>query len=622
MKKLTAILFSLAMLTGNLTVAAEDAPTPAKLDDAVIEQLINDWHDKDEDGIISTDEFNSIQYLTLDLTDITDLSFLFDIPHLQALHLSNGNFTNLDMLTKLPNINSLSLHNMELDDISFLMNMSLDHCMLENVESKEPFDTFQLLRLHNYTFEQGYEETISIYPYGLYDDELFEITIDDHSIVFEDDEFGTKASYQDIYTLAEGETTFHVFLDGKEIYEGKITVTPKNITHEPITADVISWADSWCPEHKKNIVDTLIGDKLYRINNTEITLLKEGISKRLNPYLFGFDEKSTWHQCLIELYTDGTLFADGEQVLPDEHFINIRKNLALTDNHKLYALYRENNVNIWALVTDDCAELLSTEEIPLYRATDGRIFTYTPSSNHSVSVCKTSISEIKEVFYSYILDDNGNIWEYYKGNLHHVASDASDIGIFATKEDGNRSCYLSTDGKAFLLDGSGQVTVTETPDCDLKNAADGVFFFEDWYESGEKSEADCGGRWWLTDDGILSISYCDQRFAIDNSANVINEGYDKKENKHYVFFLRKDASIWRYCIETEKAEQVLEGEAAPTTGDLNNDGTVSVADAVMLQKWLTGQKTDNFYLQAADQNQDNLITAADLTLLKRSLIKK
>ena len=111
MKKLTAILFSLAMLTGNLTVAAEDAPTPAKLDDAVIEQLINDWHDKDEDGIISTDEFNSIQYLTLDLTDITDLSFLFDIPHLQALHLSNGSFTNLDMLTKLPNINSLSHYN-------------------------------------------------------------------------------------------------------------------------------------------------------------------------------------------------------------------------------------------------------------------------------------------------------------------------------------------------------------------------------------------------------------------------------------------------------------------------------------------------------------------------------
>lgn len=54
-------------------------------------------------------------------------------------------------------------------------------------------------------------------------------------------------------------------------------------------------------------------------------------------------------------------------------------------------------------------------------------------------------------------------------------------------------------------------------------------------------------------------------------------------------------------------------------GDVNADGKCSVADAVMLQKWLlcSGKLTD---WHSADLNSDGKINAVDLTLLKRMLM--
>ena len=56
----------------------------------------------------------------------------------------------------------------------------------------------------------------------------------------------------------------------------------------------------------------------------------------------------------------------------------------------------------------------------------------------------------------------------------------------------------------------------------------------------------------------------------------------------------------------------------PLKGDLNGDGTVSIADAVMLQKHLTGEAalTDG----KGDLSGDSIISAVDLTLLKRILL--
>lgn len=57
-------------------------------------------------------------------------------------------------------------------------------------------------------------------------------------------------------------------------------------------------------------------------------------------------------------------------------------------------------------------------------------------------------------------------------------------------------------------------------------------------------------------------------------------------------------------------------------GDVNADGTFSIADAVLLKKWLLGSPDASLVnWKAADFHKDNLINAIDFTLMKRNLIE-
>ena len=76
---------------------------------------------------------------------------------------------------------------------------------------------------------------------------------------------------------------------------------------------------------------------------------------------------------------------------------------------------------------------------------------------------------------------------------------------------------------------------------------------------------------------------------------------------------------------TESAETTTTEPAAPekTKGDVNLDGNVAVADAVLLCKALTAQTTLNAQqAEQADMDENKRIDAKDLTLLKRKLINE
>jgi len=63
-----------------------------------------------------------------------------------------------------------------------------------------------------------------------------------------------------------------------------------------------------------------------------------------------------------------------------------------------------------------------------------------------------------------------------------------------------------------------------------------------------------------------------------------------------------------------------ENEATDLKGDANNDGNVTIADAVMLQKWLhSAGKLTNW--KNADMNDDGKINIIDLALLKKKLLQ-
>lgn len=99
----------------------------------------------------------------------------------------------------------------------------------------------------------------------------------------------------------------------------------------------------------------------------------------------------------------------------------------------------------------------------------------------------------------------------------------------------------------------------------------------------------------------------------------------------------KDVAFNLYAKEVSKGETVTLGKngqssgcvnyvvlamtgSASIRGDVNADGTFSVADIVMMQKWLlnAGKITD---WQAGDLCEDGVINAFDLAVMKRELIK-
>ncbi len=57
-------------------------------------------------------------------------------------------------------------------------------------------------------------------------------------------------------------------------------------------------------------------------------------------------------------------------------------------------------------------------------------------------------------------------------------------------------------------------------------------------------------------------------------------------------------------------------------GDCNLDGAVTVADAVMLQKWLSCKDNQLSCWRNADICKDNKINIFDLSLLKRMLMEQ
>ena len=74
--------------------------------------------------------------------------------------------------------------------------------------------------------------------------------------------------------------------------------------------------------------------------------------------------------------------------------------------------------------------------------------------------------------------------------------------------------------------------------------------------------------------------------------------------------------------ETEtETESDTESEPLPIeTGDVNQDGTVSLLDIITLQKFLLGKPTGQQVMLNADMNHDSIVNIYDFILLKKQLL--
>lgn len=95
-------------------------------------------------------------------------------------------------------------------------------------------------------------------------------------------------------------------------------------------------------------------------------------------------------------------------------------------------------------------------------------------------------------------------------------------------------------------------------------------------------------------------------------ACLVETGYASKEN---------GANVQQWENTSNGCQRwLLHTEAKPVRGDVNRDGSLSVADLVLVQRWLT--RVPDMTLadwKAADLTGDGILTGADLVLLRQAL---
>ena len=183
---------------------------------------------------------------------------------------------------------------------------------------------------------------------------------------------------------------------------------------------------------------------------------------------------------------------------------------------------------------------------------------------------------------------------------------------------------IGMDGKAYQPSTGKEVTLIEASEDPEKvqhylDAAN----FSVWYDENGKmmSDPSVGHDYHLTRDNVLTIDCRGQKTGITDVAQFVDNEYSEYGKVLYAYFLRTDGSLWCYSSETNDFSEITFEVPEAIAGDVNLDGSVGVADAVLLQKYLLG-KTALTAAQAenAELCKDGSINGFDLAALKRMLL--
>lgn len=98
----------------------------------VYQQLLDKTScDKNNDGIITEEEFRSVESIRLDLNDVQSLEFLKNADSLKSLYITRGNFSDFSFLKDFSRLETLQLGEMpQVTNISFINDMNVIYCCL------------------------------------------------------------------------------------------------------------------------------------------------------------------------------------------------------------------------------------------------------------------------------------------------------------------------------------------------------------------------------------------------------------------------------------------------------------------------------------------------------------
>ena len=127
---------------------------------------------------------------------------------------------------------------------------------------------------------------------------------------------------------------------------------------------------------------------------------------------------------------------------------------------------------------------------------------------------------------------------------------------------------------------------------------------------------------------LKSFDITSNPYVIHNFTNEVDPFFDILTPSPYIFpldpetlFVKEDyRSIKQY---ENGAEELIFRPRLQASGDIDKNGDLTVADLVLLQKWLLSENTEiSFDLETADFNKDGIVDIFDLVKMKRKLLNK
>jgi len=627
MKKLFSLFCTLALCSPCLAVydVKAESVVPVNVDESVYAVFKNNYFDRDSDGIITVEEVEQANGIRFNLDDVSDLSWMEMLKNCNFIDFEGGKAEDFSVLTKLPKLKYIYMESVQIDDISFIKDLSLVQCVLDDMDNISLEQRLDVVKWEDYTIEQGYTENIGIYPIGLFENYSTQITLSDNNALhILRDRSNNSGTVIETYASQPCSATYTVTIDGNEIHTGNIEVTPiqyispelNGITTNPKVYDSFYYG-------KYNVV--VDNEILYGIKGD--TYYKADVNVKSFSRTYEKNQSGEYVYIDLVLKNDGTLILNGIPV-EDLKFESIQKGSAIATDGTLYEIYPDADGAATVKVGENCAEVVYPGMY--YLNSEGEIIWYDikfsggkPTAVHTA----TGMMNAELVKYDLFLESE-TLWKcktYPSFSKTKVADNVEWVGYELTDRGYMDYVYRTTDGKCYMLWDGKEVEIIPTTTID-----NGELFHDDgsFYIHAYDSKFGDGGdlliRWIITNDDVLTINLAGQHFAISDVKEVIGAEYVEEQDKGYAWFIRKDGSVWRYCFETQESVRMSEESIHETvSGDINADGTFTVSDVVMLQKWLIGASNASLSnWKNADLCRDGQLDVFDLCMMKRMLISK
>ena len=632
MKKIltSALSFTFLLSNVNLTVLAADNAERADLPEIIYKQLLeDDYIDANKDGIITEEEYRSVQMMTLNLDGVESLDFLERLEKPKYLYFSGGSISDFSLLAKFKNLETLQLSNMpQVTDISFVKDMDLLKFYISDMEQITDEQKIAVMKFHDADTSVGFADLIGATPTGMFTYDQISLEISDTSIASFDNyrDNPVNVCYADAYGKSAGSTEYTFKVKGKEIHKGRINVSETAAkvlpSAEGQTMPKIDGSNIYSEADRVVLKDGI----LYKLADGKLVAIAENVADYDMDYTY--NDNGDFISIETLLYQDGTLEVNHEKLTNADGliFTKIGRGLGITDKGYVYSIRKEKDKFRVDLIYKGFDRFLENSSLDFISDT-GEVIQIELKKNGQTTIgyqaLPTGITDVVDSYNYYFIDKDKVLWEINRhvGSEPSVRKRAEDVVYVGYRYYSGGKVYgcvhITSDGTAYDAGTTRKVILTETVPDPYKKAGKFVYDFEDLHTS----EIARSYNYHITTDNILCMEFNGKKAAVADVDSYIAARKGSDGKSIYAYFLKTDGTIWSYSFEDDKYFNLSETETI-LKGDVNADGKFDISDIVTFQKWLLADRnTELKNPKAADLYEDNILDVFDLCLMRKELLK-